>query len=197
MSTVSPAVARRHPAAIGLSTAFAAAGCLLLAACGSSTSAGSSATATTTATTTAATTGSSPTATGSAVGTTALIPTSCAGIPLTLIGADIGGVAVTRSLGTAPSLSCEFANAGATHIIVVNLGAGGAAQFAVLKAASAGGGRTITPIPGLGSSAFEISKAGVVRGVDALSARNVVVSVSADQPLPKTEAIVQQLVSLY
>ncbi len=194
MSAVSPALSRHHhPATVGVSTAFATAACLLLAACGSSTSGGASVTATST----AASTGTSPAATGTAVGTVAVLPSSCTGIPLTLIGADIGGVAVTRSLGKPPSLSCEFANAGATHIVVVNLGAGGAAQFAVLKAASAGGGRTITPISGLGSSAFEISKAGVVRGVDALSARNVVVSVSADQPLSKTEAIVQQLVSLY
>ena len=193
MSAVSPTLARHHRTTVRVSPAFAAAACLLLAACGSSTSGGPSATATPT----VPSTGTSPTATGSAAGITAALPTSCAGIPLTLIGADIGGVAVTRSLGTPPSLSCEFANAGATHIVIVNLGAGGAAQFAVLKAASAGGGRTITPLTGLGSSAFEISKAGVVRGVDALTAQNVVVSVSADQPLPKTEAIVQQLVSLY
>jgi hypothetical protein len=116
---------------------------------------------------------------------------------VTLIGADIGGVAKTLSLGKPPSLSCEFANAAATSVVVVNLGVGSASQFAVLKAASAGGGRTIAPVTGLGTSAFSISKGAVPRGVDAITAQNLIVSVGANLPLAETEAIVGQMISLY
>jgi hypothetical protein len=78
----------------------------------------------------------------------------------------------------------------------VNIGRGTAAQFAILKTGSAGGGRTVTPISGLGAQAFSISQGGVVRGVDAITARGLLVSVAANVTLAQNETLVRQLMNL-
>jgi hypothetical protein len=171
---------------VSLATVALAFACLaLLAACGSS-SGGT------------AGPGASPSAATSApvVGAKNL-PTSCAQIPVSLISSYTGGVATTQSLGKPPSVSCEFANATASTIVIVNIGQGTAAEFATLKTTSAGGGRTITPINGLGVSAFSITKNGKPGGVDALSAQEVVFSVASNLPIARDVDLIKQLMNLF
>jgi hypothetical protein len=174
----------RRPATLALSFA-----CLVLVtACGSSS--------TGTPASTAGTTASSAT-TSAPVAGVAAVPSSCSEIK-SLVAPYAGGVAVTKSLGPPPhGVSCEFANAGATKIVIVNVGQGTAASFAVLRTTSAQGGRTVAPITGLGSSAFSISNAGRPGGVAVLSAQGVVFAVTANLPFAKDEALIKQLMARY
>ena len=140
-------------------------------------------------------TASSPTPTS--VASTA-VPTSCAAIPSSLIGHYIGGVATTKSLGPPPhGVSCEFANSSASTIVIVNIGQGSTAKFAALRTISGQGGRTVTSVSGLGSSAFSITNAGKPGGMAALDAQDVVFSVSANLPLSQDEALITQLMQLF
>jgi hypothetical protein len=133
---------------------------------------------------------------GAAAGATANVPSSCGAIA-SLVGSYIGGVATSQAFPAAPNhLSCEFANANASAIVVVNIGQGSASSFATLRAASSGGGRTITPVSGLGAQAFSISKNGKPGGIDAVTATHVVYSVATNLPFPQTEALIRQLMAL-
>ena len=61
------------------------------------------------------------------------VPNSC-DMLVSLVGAYMGGVATTKSLGKPQHLSCEFANADASTIVIVNIGVGGtAATFDTLR----------------------------------------------------------------
>jgi hypothetical protein len=146
----------------------------------------------------AATPSSASTATA-AVGasTGGQVPSSCGAIA-SIVGGYMGGVATTKSLVGAPQhLSCEFANAKATTLIVVNIGAGGtAAAFDTLRTISAKGGRTVTPINGLGVSAFSVSKGGVPAGVAVLTAQGFIYDVNSNLPIAQDQALIQQLMQL-
>jgi hypothetical protein len=114
-----------------------------------------------------------------------------------LVGTYMGGVATTKSLGAPQHLSCEFANASASTIVIVNIGTGGtAAAFAVLQSTSAQGGRTVTPIDGLGASAFSVSKNGKTAGVSVLTDQNFVYVVESNLSLDQDEALIKQLMQL-
>jgi hypothetical protein len=114
-----------------------------------------------------------------------------------LVGAYTGGVATTKSLGSPQHLSCEFANASASAIVIVNIGVGGsAAAFDALRAASAQGGRTVTSISGLGASAFSVSKNNVPAGVSVLTAQGLVYVVTSNLPIAQDEALIEQLMKL-
>ena len=130
------------------------------------------------------------------IGTGAQVPSSCSTI-VSLIGAYMGGVATTKSLGSSQHLSCEFANANASVIIIANIGVGGTpAAFDALRATSAQGGRTVTPINGLGVSAFSVSKNNVPAGVAVLTAQGLVYDVNSNLPIAQDEALIQQLMKL-
>jgi hypothetical protein len=114
-----------------------------------------------------------------------------------LVGAYVGGVATTKALGSPQHLSCEFANANASTIIIVNIGVGGtAAAFDALRVTSAQGGRTVTPISGLGMSAFSVSKGNVPAGVAVLTAQGLVYDVNSNLPIAQDEALIKQLMAL-
>jgi hypothetical protein len=123
-------------------------------------------------------------------------PSSCNVIPQSIIATYIGVVATVHALGTPPQLSCEFANASASSIVIINIGRGTTSEFATLRTVSAGGGRTVTPISGLGTEAFSISKGGVVRGVNAFTAHGLLISVAANLSLTQSEALIRQLMKL-
>ena len=151
-------------------------------------------------TATSAVTGGTPssvfTATPGEAGTGAQVPSSCSAI-VSLVGAYTGGVATTKSLGSPQHLSCEFANAKATVIVIVNIGVGGtAAAFDALRATSAQGGRTVTSISGLGASAFSVSKNNVPAGVSVLTAQGLVYVVNSNLPIAQDEALIEQLMKL-
>jgi hypothetical protein len=169
--------------------AVARAGCcvLLVAAC-SSPSTGTAKTPAASAT---------PSATSSApTFTAARLPNSCSSLT-TLVGPYVGGTASARSLAKkAVGVSCEFANSSASSIVVVNIGQGSAAQFAILKAGSGNGGRTVTPISGLGSAAFSISNKGLVRGTAVLTSQGAIYSVSSTLTLAQDEALISQMMQL-
>ena len=173
-------------------------GCLVGAAACSSSSKSSSAKTATSTTSTTSKASTSASSTSSSVATAAThVPASCSAIPTSLIGTYIGGVAHTMALAAAPgAVSCEFANASASTIAVVNIGKGNAAAFATLQSASGQGGRTVTPISGLGTSAFSISKGGVPAGVAVLTADGTLYSVTANLPTAQTEAMISQLMKL-
>jgi hypothetical protein len=136
------------------------------------------------------------TAASGAAGTGAQVPSSCSAL-VSLVGAYMGGVATTKSLGSPQHLSCEFANANASTIVIVNIEVGGTvAAFDALRATSAQGGRTVTSISGLGSSAFSVSKNGVPAGVSVLTAQGLVYAVESNLSLAQAEALIEQLMKL-
>ncbi len=143
---------------------------------------------------TAGTPSSTVTAAGATNGTGAKVPSSCDAIA-SLVGTYMGGVTTTKSLGR--HLSCEFANTNTSTIIIVNIGAGGtAAAFDALRATSAQGGRTVTPISGLGVSAFSVSKNNVPAGVAVLTAQGLIYDVTSNLPIAQDEALIKQLMAL-
>ena len=136
---------RRRRAVVALSL-----GCLaLVPGCGSSTTFATSGSG---ATSTPAPSSASTSATTSAP-VVAQPPKSCSAIPVSVIDPYIGGVATVQSLAAPPGhVSCEFVNANASSIVIVNIGAGGTtASFATLRAQSGQNGRTTGTISGLGS----------------------------------------------
>jgi hypothetical protein len=129
-------------------------------------------------------------------GTGAKVPGSCDAI-MSLVDAYTGGVLTTKSLGTPQHLSCEFAEVDTTIIVIVNIGVGGtAAAFDALRTTSGQGGRTVTPIGGLGVSAFSVSKGNVPAGVAVLTAAGLVYDVNSNLPIAQDEALVRQLMAL-
>jgi len=166
-----------------------------LTACGSS--AASTPTAASSASTPAAPVPTSVVAGSSgATGGGAKVPGSCDDL-VNLVGTYMGGVATMKSLGTPGHLSCEFGNANASTIIIVNIGAGATASaFDTLKSKSAGGGRTITPIDGLGAAAFSVSKNGKPGGVSVLTDQGLLYVVESNLPFDKDEALIKQLMKL-
>ena len=135
-------------------------------------------------------------ATSGATGAGAQVPGSCDDL-VTLVGTYMGGVAMTKSLGTPQHLSCEFANADASTIIVVNIGVGGTpAAFDALRSTSAKGGRTVTSIDGLGASAFSVSKNGKPAGISVLTDQGFVYAVISNLAIAQDEALIEQLMKL-
>ncbi len=131
-----------------------------------------------------------------AASASAQVPSSCNAIAST-VGAYIGGVGTTKSLGSPQHLSCEFMNTSATTLAIVNIGAGGTtAAFDNLRTISAQGGRTVTPISGLGSSAFSVSKNNIPAGVSVLTDQGFVYVVESNLPIAQDEALIKQLMSL-
>jgi hypothetical protein len=109
----------------------------------------------------------------------------------------MGGVATTKSLGVPQHLSCEFANANASTIIVVNIGVGGtAANFDTLRSTSGKGGRTVTSISGLGVSAFSVSKNDVPAGISVLTDQGLVYVVNSNISLAQDKSLIEQLMKL-
>ena len=164
---------------------------LALAACGSSTSTGPP----TSASSTHATTTATPTAAATSAGA-ATVPTSCASIPTALISGYVGSITSVTPLGHPGQVSCEFFSAGAKSVVIVNIGRASPALFAVARAGAAGGGRTITPVSGLGTQAFSISKGGLVRGMEALSGADVLYAVTTTLTQAQDESLITQLMQL-
>ncbi len=187
----------RRAAAVALSVALVVAA----GAC-SSTAKTTTKTTTTTAASTTTGTGSTTSATTGATTTTASgvsvhVPTSCSAIPTSLISTYIGAVGTTKSLpAIGHGVSCEFANATASSIVIVNIGTGGAAGWATLRSISGAGGRTLTTLHGLGAQAFSITRNGVPGGVAVLTSQGAVYSVTANLPIAKDEALITQLMKL-
>ena len=116
---------------------------------------------------------------------------------MSVVGSYLGGVATTQSLGKPQHLSCEFANADASTIIVVNIGVGGTADtFDALRTSSAQGGRTVTSIDGLGVSAFSVSKNGKPAGVSVLTPQGLIYVVNSNLSLDQDVALIKQLMTL-
>ena len=144
----------------------------------------------------AATAASTTTAVSGSSSTGGKVPGSCDDL-VKLVGSYIGGVATTKSLGAAGQFSCEYANTAATTIVVVNIGAGTTpAAFDQLRTTSGQGGRTVTPINGLGASAFSVSKGGKTAGVSVLTAQGMLYVVESNLSLDQDVALIQQLMAL-
>jgi hypothetical protein len=126
------------------------------------------------------------------------VPGSCEDLAK-LVGSYVGGVATTKSLATpTPThLSCEYFNAAATTIVILNIGAGATASaFDTLRTGSAQGGRTVTSINGLGASAFSVSKGGVTSGVSVLTAQGMLYVVESNLTQDQDVALIKQLMAL-
>lgn len=111
-----------------------------------------------------------------------------------IVSPVIGGAAETTSLADPPEVSCQFASDNGS-IVYVKIGPGTAADLASARTASGGGGRTITAIHGLGSSAFAITKDGQAGGVVALSPHGTLVSVESTLTLAQDEALARKLLA--
>lgn len=198
----------RRDATVALSFACLA----LVTACGSSSASSRSGTP-------SATASASPTISALVVGAEQP-PSSCGEIPVSLISPYIGDVATTTSLGTwAPvfeisnGVRCEFANAGSkgpsttpgklintSKGVVINIGQGNASSFTTLRTSIAGAPVTtiITPISGLGTSAFSSSVHGRPSGVYAVTAQYVVfMVVTVCCSIDQDEALIRQLMQLF
>jgi hypothetical protein len=127
----------------------------------------------------------------------AVLPGSCDEVK-SFVDPYVGGIATTKSLG-APleGVSCEFANATASTIVILNMGLATPNEFAALRSSSGGGGRTITTVSGLGTTAFEVSKDGKPGGMAALSSNDVLVSVTANVSFDQDRSLIQQLLTKY
>ena len=146
--------------------------------------------------TAAATAASTTTAVSGSSSTGGKVPGSCDDL-VKLVGSYIGGVATTKSLGAAGQFSCEYANTAATTIVVVNIGAGTTpAALDQLRTTSGQGGRTVTPINGLGASAFSVSKGDKTAGVSVLTAQGMLYVVESNLSLDQDVALIQQLMAL-
>jgi hypothetical protein len=154
----------------------------------------------------ATTTTAGSSTTGSTAGSTsttataaaANVPSSCSAIPTALISSYIGSVGMTQSLkAAAGSVSCEFANAGASKVLILNIGKGGTpAEFATLRSISGAGGRTVTAINGLGGSAFSITRNGVAAGMAVLTSDGRLYAVTTNLSVAQDEALIKQLEKL-
>jgi len=167
----------------------------LLSACGSSGGAHITGTAPFTPTVTAIQTPTQPpSATATQVNATASLPTTCAQLPVSLISTDIGGIATTMPLRqSATGVSCEFAGSSATELVIVTVGRGTTADLARVEAQTAAK-QTVTPVPGFEAGAYTVSKNGVVRGLVAVSAGGLLVSVSSTLTESQDEALIQKIV---
>ncbi len=135
---------------------------------------------------------------GGASAATQKIPSSCSGLPSTLLGADLGGVSTAKDLKVeAGALSCQFANADATKQVILNLGPISAAAYSALQSSSAAGGRTVSTVPDLGTSAFAVSSGGVTGGVTAKSAAGNVYSINSNLTQDQDVALIKQWLALY
>jgi hypothetical protein len=179
-----------QPAVRRLATVLALAGCALAAAaCGSSSSPS----------TTASSPGSGGGATTSAPpgSSGATLPSSCDQLKAT-VNPYVGGVGIVKPLLQKPNgVSCEFANSSATKLVIVNIGPGTPAAFAVLKSKSGGQGRTTATVSGLGSEAFSTSNGGRPGGVAVLTSQGDVFAVIAPLPFARDEALLRQLMSQF
>ncbi len=111
-----------------------------------------------------------------------------------IVSPVLGGTAETTSLADPPEVSCQFASDNGS-IVYVKVGPGTAADLASAKTAAGGGGRKITAIHGLGSSAFAITKDGQAGGVVALGPKGTLVSVESTLTLAQDEALARKLLA--
>ena len=126
------------------------------------------------------------------------LPSSCAGTLAGIVGPYVGGVSVSRSLASKPAgVSCEYANAGASRIVILNIGPGNAAGLAILRQGSAGDGRTVASVGGLGGQAFSISRGGVPAGMVVLTSGGQLFSLTANLPFARDEALLKTLEAKY
>jgi hypothetical protein len=181
----------RAPALFG-ALVLAVGASVLLGGCGSSggTSSGASAAASSPAS------ASSPRS-GSTMQPAGNLPTSCSQVT-SIVATYIGGVGTVKSLANKPNgVSCEFANAGVTKIVILNMGTGSDAAMAELKTKSATNGRTTPSISGLGTTAFSVDNQGKAAGAAALNDQGVMVVVTTNLPLAQDEALIRQLWAVY
>ncbi|MEJ1231394.1 MAG: hypothetical protein WDM88_13280 [Galbitalea sp.] len=97
----------------------------------------------------------------------------------------------------AGALSCQFANADATKQVILNLGPISAAAYSALQSSSAAGGRAVSTVPDLGTSAFAVSSGGVTGGVTAKSAAGNVYSINSNLTQDQDVALIKQWLALY
>jgi hypothetical protein len=129
--------------------------------------------------------------------TTAHVPGSCDAIPPTVVNRYTGRFTTIRPfIAPIGGLSCDFENLETSAIVVITIAPGTAHGFDLVKRASNGGGRKVEPVSGLGASAFAISQDGVVLQVQALTAENLVFSVTANVSLARNVALIRELMKL-
>jgi|GEM_PF-4073100 len=134
------------------------------------------------------------TTTSAPLAVTARAPTSCAEIPVSFIRPYIGPIATTKSLTAAPrALTCQFTNSGASKTLIITIAPGNISAFAALKTTSSTAANTITPVSGLGSSAFSITKNRVPAGMAVLSAHGLIISVTANLSLAQDKQLLSEL----
>jgi hypothetical protein len=147
-------------------------------------------------------TGTAPQSTGSgpssAPGGAGAVPASCNAIPQSLITPYTGSSPRVLSLKASNgAVSCEFSNANASTIIVLNLGHGSQSAYEILRAGSASGGRTVQAVSGLGSEAFSVSKLGKTAGLVTLTNQDVLVSLTTNLTLAQDEQLTRSLIAIY
>jgi hypothetical protein len=152
-------------------------------------------------------TGAIPSATGtapqsttpsSAPGGAGAVPASCDAIPQSLITPYTGSSPRVLSLkASSGAVSCEFSNANASTIIVLNLGHGSQAAYEILRAGSASGGRTVQAVSGLGTEAFSVTNLGKTAGLATLTNQNILVSLTTNLTLAQDEQLTRSLIAIY
>ena len=92
-------------------------------------------------------------------------------------------------------LSCEFASADDTAVFILNMGPSTASAFATLMTTTAKT-ETVTPLSGLGASAFTITKDGKIVGVETITSGSLLVSLGGVFT-GDVKVIPERLIALY
>jgi hypothetical protein len=115
-----------------------------------------------------------------------------------VVSTYLGTVAAVHPFPTSPGqVTCEFVTAGSKSVLILTVGKGSPAAMALSRATTAGGGRKVASVAGLGVTAFSISSGGLVRGMEALDANGVMYVVSSTFTAAQDEAMIKQLIELY
>jgi hypothetical protein len=127
----------------------------------------------------------------------ASVPKSCNEIPASVL-LPYAKVALVKSFPrTTPGVTCEFASADASQVVILTVGPGSSSSFAQLETNTRNGPVTVAALPGLGQQAFTISRGGKIAGVDLLTSDNVTIALGAALPPGQVQRLASKLAAHY
>jgi hypothetical protein len=127
----------------------------------------------------------------------ASVPKSCNDIPASEL-LPYAKVALVKSFPrTTPGVTCEFASADASQVVILTVGPGSSSSFAQLETSTRNGPVTVAPLHGLGQQAFTISRGGKVAGVDLLTSDDVTIALGAALAPGQVQRLASKLAARY
>jgi hypothetical protein len=127
----------------------------------------------------------------------ASVPKSCNDIPTSVL-LPYAKVALVKSFPrTTPGVTCEFASADASQVVILTVGPGSSSSFAQLETNTRNGPVTVAALHGLGQQAFTISRGGKVAGVDLLTSDDVTIALGAALAPGQVQRLAGKLAARY